>query len=143
MSPAGTAKRPVHAEAMVSVVSSERDVWDATPGASLAEVRITEIFTGDLQGESQVRALEIASLEGRAKLASVQRFQGRLHGRQGAFVLEGHETVEAGRIHATWRVTPGSGTEALQGLRGDGGFEGEFGKGSRATLDYWFDEVPA
>jgi hypothetical protein len=25
------------------------------------------------------------------------------------------------------------------GLRGEGGFEGEFGKGSAGTLDYWFD----
>jgi len=25
------------------------------------------------------------------------------------------------------------------GLRGEGGFEGQFGQGSIATLDYWFE----
>jgi len=27
----------------------------------------------------------------------------------------------------------------LSGLRGEGGFEGCFGKGSDGTLDYWFE----
>jgi hypothetical protein len=49
------------------------------------------------------------------------------------------ETVEGGKINATWFVVPGSGTGALSGLRGEGGFEGEFGKGSEGTLDYWFE----
>jgi Protein of unknown function (DUF3224) len=43
------------------------------------------------------------------------------------------------RIKATWFVVPGSGTGDLSGLRGEGGFEGEFGKGSVGTLDYWFE----
>jgi hypothetical protein len=54
-------------------------------------------------------------------------------------VLQGSETVENGKIHAKWFVVPGSGTEDLAGLRGEGGFEGEFGKGSDGWLDYWFE----
>jgi hypothetical protein len=69
----------------------------------------------------------------------MQRFLGKLGGRKGTFVLQGAETVENGRIKATWFVVPGSGTEELAGLRGEGGFTGEFGKGSKATLDYWFE----
>jgi len=34
---------------------------------------------------------------------------------------------------------PGSGTGDLSGLRGEGGFEGGFGKGSDGWLDYWFE----
>lgn len=37
-------------------------------------------------------------------------------------------------------VVPASGTGELSGLRGEGGFEGDFGKGSDGWLDYWFDE---
>jgi Protein of unknown function (DUF3224) len=55
------------------------------------------------------------------------------------FVLQGSEIVENGKIKATWFVVPGSGTGDLSGLRGEGGFEGEFGKGSEGTLDYWFE----
>lgn len=54
-------------------------------------------------------------------------------------MLQGAEIVADGKIRATWLVVPGSGTDALAGLRGDGGFEGEFGKGSSGTLDYWFE----
>jgi hypothetical protein len=77
--------------------------------------------------------------DGSASLVSLQRFAGRLAGRQGSFVLQGSETVDHGRISAKWSVVPGSGTNELTGLRGDGGFEGEFGKGSVGTLDYWFE----
>jgi hypothetical protein len=54
-------------------------------------------------------------------------------------VLQGSELVTNGKIEATWFVVPGSGTGDLKGLRGEGGFEGEFGKGSRGRLDYWFE----
>lgn len=54
-------------------------------------------------------------------------------------MLQGAEIVADGKIRATWFVVPGSGTDALAGLRGEGGFEGEFGKGSSGTLDYWFE----
>ncbi|HEY6184307.1 MAG TPA: DUF3224 domain-containing protein [Terriglobales bacterium] len=69
----------------------------------------------------------------------MQRFRGTLGGRQGTFVLQGQEIVKNGKIKATWFVVPGSGTGDLSGLRGEGGFEGDFGKGSEGTLDYWFE----
>ena len=72
-------------------------------------------------------------------MVSMQRFTGKLSGRHGTFVLQGKETVENGKIKATWFVVPGSGTGNLSGLRGEGGFEGDFGKGSDGWLDYWFE----
>ena len=72
-------------------------------------------------------------------MVSMQRFIGKLGGRHGTFVLQGKETVQNGKIKATWFVVPGSGTGDLSGLRGEGGFEGHFGKGSDGWLDYWFE----
>jgi hypothetical protein len=69
----------------------------------------------------------------------MQRFRGKLGGRQGTFVLQGTEIVRNGKVRATWFVVPGSGTGDLSGLRGEGGFEGDFGKGSHGMLDYWFE----
>jgi Protein of unknown function (DUF3224) len=74
-----------------------------------------------------------------ASFVSMQRVCGKVAGRQGTFVLQGSEIVEQGKITATWFVVPGSGTGDLSGLRGEGGFEGEFGKGSDGRLDYWFE----
>jgi hypothetical protein len=103
------------------------------------EIRLSETFAGDLNGESPVRALQVLRDDRSASMVSMQRFHGKLGGRQGTFVLQGSEIVESGTIKATWFVVPGSGTGELAGLRGEGGFEGEFGKGSDGTLDYWFE----
>jgi Protein of unknown function (DUF3224) len=65
----------------------------------------------------------------------MQRFRGKLGGRQGTFVLQGSEIVENGKIKATWFVVPGSATGDLSGLRGEGGFEGHFGKRFRRNTE--------
>lgn len=128
-----------HAEAKITVHSSEAKPYDQAESPALAEVQLNETFTGDLDGESPVRALQVLRHDHSANLVSVQRFTGKLGGREGTFVLQGQETVENGKIKATWFIVPGSGTGDLVGLRGTGGFEGQFGKGSTGTLDYWFE----
>lgn len=128
-----------HAKATITVHDSEAKPYDETAGPALMELHLDETFTGDIDGESAVRALQVVGHDKSARLVSLQRFQGKLGGRQGTFVLQGSEIVGNGKIKATWFVVPGSGTGELSGLRGEGGFEGEFGKGSNGTLDYWFE----
>ena len=127
------------AEAKITVQSSEAKPYDETASPALVEIRLTETFTGDIDGESTVRALQASRNDRNATMVSMQRFRGKLGGRQGTFVLQGSETVENGEIKATWFVVPGSGTEELSRLRGKGGFAGHFGKASTGTLDYWFE----
>jgi len=127
------------AKAKITVQSSEAKSYDQSASPTLIEIRLTEIFTGDIDGESPVRALQVLRDDYSASLVSVQRFRGTLGGRHGTFVLQGQEIVDNGKIKATWFVVPGSGTGDLCGLRGEGGFEGDFGKGSDGTLDYWFE----
>jgi hypothetical protein len=127
------------AEAKITVQNSEAKPYDQTASPALREIRLSETFTGDIDGESPVRALQVLRCDQSASLVSVQRFRGKLGGREGTFVLQGSEIVENGKIKATWFVVPGSGTGDLSGLRGEGGFEGYFGKGSDGTLDYWFE----
>ena len=127
------------AEAKITVQSSKAKPYDQTASPALMEIRINETFTGDIDGESSVQALQVLNNDQSASLVSMQRFRGKLGGRQGTFVLQGSEIVEQGKIKATWFVVPGSGTGDLSGLRGEGGFEGRFGKGSDGILDYWFE----
>src|SRR5262249_27624192 len=95
------------AEAKITVQSSEAKPYNQTGGPALVEVRLSETFTGDINGESPVRALRILRTDQSASLVSVQRFRGKLGERQGTFVLQGSEIVENGRIKATWFVFPG------------------------------------
>lgn len=127
------------AKAKITVQSSEAKPYDQTVSPALMEIRLSETFIGDIDGESPVRALQVLRDDKSASLVSVQRFRGKLGGRQGTFVLQGSENVENGKIQATWFVVPGSGTDDLSGLRGEGGFKGDFGKGSDGWLDYWFE----
>ena len=127
------------AEATITVHSAEAKPFDETDRPLLMEAHISETFAGDIEGESPVRALQLLRHDKSASLVSLQRFRGKLAGRRGSFVLQGSEIVENGKITADWFVVPGSGTGELAGLRGEGGFEGEFGKGSRGWLDYWFE----
>jgi len=128
-----------HAVAKVTVESSEANPYDQSASPALMEIHLSERFTGDINGESPVRALQVLRDDHSASLVSVQRFREKLGGREGTFVLQGSETVQNGKIKATWFVVPGSGTGDLSGLRGEGGFAGDFGKGSDATLNYWFE----
>jgi hypothetical protein len=136
---------PAHARAKTTVHSSEAKPYDQTASPALMELYISETFTGEgmdrgssFSGESTVRALQVVRDDKSVSMVSVQRFRGKLGGRQGTFVLPGSETIENGKIKAKWFVVPRSGTGDLSGLRGEGGFEGEFGKGgSAATLDCW------
>lgn len=126
------------AETKVVVRSSKDSRYDPTSPA-LVEIQLSETFSGDLSGESDVRALQARRDDGTASMVSMQRFRGTLCGREGTFVLQGTQTIENGKITATWFVVPRSGTGELSGLRGEGGFQGDFGKGSHGTLDYWFE----
>jgi uncharacterized protein DUF3224 len=127
------------AKAKITVQSSEAKPYDQTVSPALTEIQISERFTGDIDGESTVRALQVQRDNKSASQVSLQRFSGKLAGRQGTFALQGSEDVENGKINAKWFVVPGSGTGELSGLRGEGGFEGSFGKGSDGWLDYWFE----
>jgi hypothetical protein len=134
-----TPRTRTRAVAKVTVQSSEAIPYDQTAGPALFEIRLNETFSGNIDGISPVRALEIRHDDRSASLISLQRFRGKLDGRAGTFVLQGQEDMKNGKIKGTWFVVPGSGTDDLCGLRGEGGFEGRFGEGSEAMLDYWFE----
>jgi hypothetical protein len=73
------------AKAKIAVQSSEAKPYDQTASPALVEVRLIETFSGDIEGESPVRALQVLRDDKSASLVSVQRFRGQLGGRHGTF----------------------------------------------------------
>ena len=82
------------ATAKITVQDAETRPYDQTTRPALVEIRLFETFTGEMEGESPVRALQVLGQDGTASLVSLQRFQGKLGRRHGTFVLQGAETVE-------------------------------------------------
>ncbi|WP_433431536.1 DUF3224 domain-containing protein [Nonomuraea sp. CA-141351] len=100
--------------------------WDAKPpfeerdGVSFGLVTMSKTFHGDLTGTSVVYLL-VASTEvedSRAYVA-MERIEGTLGGRSGAFVVQHNAVSDRGRQSLTVSVVPDSGTGDLRGLRGE------------------------
>jgi GTP-dependent phosphoenolpyruvate carboxykinase len=69
------------AEAKIIVQHSEAKPYDQTVSPALMEIRINETFTGDIDGQSMVRALQVLRDDQSASFASMQRVRGKLGGR--------------------------------------------------------------
>ena len=105
-------------------------------GPSLVEIRVKELFTGDIEGEGTARAIQATRPDGSASLVGIERVRGAVAGRKGSFLLQTSATLFGKELKADWFVVPGSGTGDLKGLRGVGGFKAELGKSGSVWLDY-------
>jgi hypothetical protein len=74
-----------------------------------------------------------------AVFVGLQRVVGRLAGRGGSFVLQVDGAYEGGVARGRWTIVPGSGTDGLLNIRGEGGFEAPPGSTATITLDYTLD----
>jgi len=106
---------------------------------ALVEVQLTERFSGDIEGEGTARVIQAVRRDGRATFTGIERVRGSVAGRAGTFLLEVSGTVAGREMHAEWFVIDGSGTGALAGLSGDGGFRAELGRQGTVWLDCLFD----
>lgn len=87
--------------AKIAVQDSDAKPYDQASNPTLIEVSLRETFTGDMDGTSTVRALQIRYDDGSAKMVCVQRFCGKLGDRQGTFVLPPKGEIRVGRLHST------------------------------------------
>lgn len=126
--------------------------WDPTPldpvtstgtgaedGPAMVAVVGREIYSGDLIGEGQFRFLQVVRADESASFCGIERIVGSLFGRPGTFVLQGAGTIDGGNVEGAWFVVPGSATDELLGLRGDGRFLGEPGQPATGYLDIHFE----
>ncbi len=120
--------------------------WDEKPVAEVAgapkvtHAVITSAYAGDVEGQGTTEWLMFYPTEATATYTGFERVVGRLGGRSGSFVLRAEGTYENGVAATIWSVMPGSGTEELAGLRGDGRVVARHGETKIAyELDYRFE----
>ncbi|MBT2488534.1 DUF3224 domain-containing protein [Streptomyces sp. ISL-96] len=112
--------------------------WDETPVAGtdetskLARACVTNTFTGAIEAAGTTCEYSIAYVTGKTGVfTGHQLFSGSVDGREGTFAVEERGTFgEDGTVHCTFEVVPGSGTGALAGLSGTGGYTARHGEPS-------------
>jgi hypothetical protein len=117
--------------------------YDSNEGASIGRVSIKKQFSGDLQATSTVEMIGARSVQvkGSAGYVAIERVVGKLHGKNGSFVLQHSGTMTRGKgeLHVT--VVPDSGTGELKGLAGR--MTIEITDGNHAYgFEYSFDDAP-
>jgi hypothetical protein len=136
-----------HAAAKFTVQTWDEKTWDGrnwkeVAGAKLTHAAVTKTYQGDIIGQGTSHSLTTYDSQGSAHYVGLEHITGQLAGRAGSFVLQVSGSYDAvtGLAEAGWSVVPGSGTEALAGLSGTGGFVAEHGNPEViATLDYGFE----
>jgi Protein of unknown function (DUF3224) len=129
-----------HAGGRIEVQTYDPQPYEEVDGGpNLVEVHVTETFSGDIEGQGEVRFLQAVRDDGSASFVGIERVVGSIAGRQGSFLLQDAGTLEGNTVKGDWFVIPSSGTGELAGLRGEGGFEAELGQHADITLDYWFE----
>jgi hypothetical protein len=128
------------ANAIITVDRYEPVTYDEPAvGPALSRIHVEERFSGDISGDGVVEFLQAAGADGAASFVGIERVTGTIAGRAGTFLLQDQGTVSDNIVAGEWFVVPGSGTEGLEGLRGQGGFRANLGEGAEVHLDYWFE----
>jgi hypothetical protein len=96
--------------------------YEVVGGVTYARTRIEKTFTGELEATSTVAMLSVRG-EGGAGYVALEAVRGTLAGRTGSFALLHAGTMDGDEMWARWPVAPGSGTEGLEGIRGEARIE--------------------
>lgn len=127
------------AKATFEVKAWEENPYDEIDGApKLTRASIAKSYQGDIEGEGTLEYLMMYREDGSASFIGLERVVGRIGDRSGSFVLQHTGEFEGGAAKVAWRVLPGSGTEGLRELRGEGGMSSGHAEKYEISLDYGF-----
>ena len=116
--------------------------WDEEPfdepedGPKLTRAHIKKSFHGDLSGTGNLMYVMTYLDSGAASFTGFEKVVGSLGERTGSFVLQHTGSYDGEEARAEYEVVPGSGTNELAGLSGNGGFSAGDADEHDMTLDY-------
>ena len=115
---------------------------DSAADAAVGQLSIDKQFHGDLEATSRGQMLAAqGGVEGSAGYVAMERVNGSLHGRSGAFVLMHAGVMTRGAAQLTISVVPDSGSSELASLAGTMSIEITDGK-HFYHFDYTLDQRP-
>jgi hypothetical protein len=105
-------------------------------GRRLTRASVAQDLSGDLEGEGSAEWLMCYRPDKTATFVGLQRLTGRLGDRDGSFVVESHGTYDGELARGRWTIVPGSGTDELRDIQGEGTWEAPHGPEATFELDY-------
>ena len=120
----------------------EHQSWDEQPfqenadGSKLTRASINNTYTGEIEGTAKLEYLMAYPADADVSFVGLQYVDGAIDGNKGRFVLQHIGVFADGVAKGTVSVVPGSGTDDLTGLRGEGTFVTEGQTHATMTLDY-------
>jgi hypothetical protein len=133
----------MRAEGTYTVKKWEENMYEQiSPERKMTKASVEYGFSGAIDGKGSVEYLMFYSHfdpkdqhNSSASYVGLIRFDGKLAGRSGSFVMKDTGTFEGGTANATLQIAEGSGTGALRGITGTGAYRADR-EGSRLELDY-------
>jgi hypothetical protein len=118
------------------ITEMHEDPWSrAEQEPRLTRAGGTQRFSGDIEGDGVVEWLACYA-NGQGRLVGLQRIDGTLSGRAGAFVIESTSDHDGKQSAGTWRILDGTGSGELATISGSGTFEATGGRTVSYRLDY-------
>lgn len=112
-------------------------------GGKLTEAKVTQKFTGDIQGEGSVIWLMAYTDPKTATFVGMQRVVGAIGGKNGSFLLETTGEFDGATARGDWSIVENSGTDQLAGISGEGTFEAPHGSTAEYDIDYELAAEPS
>jgi Protein of unknown function (DUF3224) len=126
-----------HVEATYTVGKWHEEPYaELDGGTRLTHASWVQSYEGDLQGEETVHCLMYYRPDGTVLTVALTSFVGSLGGRSGSFVSQINGGYADGQATGDVSAVAGSGTGALQGLRGTGNTAAGSDMKGRFTFDY-------
>jgi hypothetical protein len=128
-----------------AIATLELKSWDEQPfeemegGSKFTRASVTQSVAGDISGEATSESLMYYRQDGTANYTGLQRFVGQIGDHSGSFVVQATGIYDGNEAKTDVLVIPGSGTDDLMGLRGEGTFVAPHGPTGTLTLDYDID----
>jgi hypothetical protein len=120
-----------------NVTGWDESTYEDLEGESkLTKARIDQTYSGDLDASGAWVGQMYYRPDGTAVYTGLQRLEGILAGKSGAFVMESGGAYDGTTASNSWRVVEGSGSGDFAGLTGTGEASAEQGQEGHYTFDY-------
>lgn len=107
----------------------ETSYIEADDDSKQSHAKITQAYTGAIEGSSELQYLMSYQAAGSAIFVGFETVVGSVDGKSGSFVLQHNGKFESGVASSNFSVVPNSGKGGLVNIQGAGSFiSGEHGK---------------